>query len=417
MPPIQSLAHKGTQLVRVARRDGAAVLAGRALQRGAERLLAGARPFDLEVRRLDVEAAAVNTDDCRPGTPTPPEGPWVVNVIMNPPVERSGGMMTLTRVVHLLEQRGHDCRMYVLYKGERRQIGLHRQVAQKRFPQLRAELHDIDDGMRDADVVLATAWPTAWCAQAARSRGVRFYLVQDFEPSFYPAGSDATLAEETYRFGFHGITAGRWLAGKLSRDYGMACDSFDLGVDADCYRLDNPGYRSGVLFYARPDTERRGFELGMLALDQFARRHPDVEIHLVGQKIHWRRPTFAFTNHGHLSVAELAALYNRCAVGLVLSLTNLSLLPAELLATGCLPVMNDAENTRASFDNPHACFSPVRPDLLAAALSAAVVRSNEPDWRAEAAASVGALSWHLVADQVESGIRHGLALAAEPGAV
>ena len=414
MPQIEGLARKGRQVVRVARRDGAAVLAGRALQAGADRLLVGARPFDVGARLADLEAvAAVDVEAWRPVTVPGPGQPWVVNVVMNPPDERSGGMMTITRVIHLLEQRGHDCRMYIMYSGERRDIEHHRQVARERFPQLRAEVHDVDDGMREADVVLATAWTTAWSARAASSRGVRFYLVQDFEPWFHPASSAATLAEETYRFGFHGITAGRWLAGKLARDYGMVCDSFDLGVDLGCYRLDDPGHRNGVVFYARPDTERRGFELGMLALDQFARRHRDVEVHLVGQEIHWRRPTFAFTNHGYLPAAKLATLYNRCAVGLVLSLTNLSLLPAELLATGCLPVMNDAENTRASFDNPYACFSSARPDLLAASLSTALARSNEPGWRAEAAASVGPLSWDLVADQVETGIRCGLTRAAD----
>ena len=244
---------------------------------------------------------------------------------------------------------------------------------------------------------------------------MRFYLVQDFEPMFYPASSNATLAEETYRFGFHGLTAGRWLSTKLPREYGMPCDAFDLGVDLDTYRSTGPEQRTGVVFYARPDTERRGFELGMLALDLLARRQPGIEIHLVGQSIRWRRPTFAYTDHGHLTVAELAAVYNRCAAGLVLSLTNLSLLPAELLATGCLPVMNDAENTRASFDSPYAAYAPA--DQLADALRDAVERSNAPGWRTAAAASVGALSWDLVADQVEAGIRRGLARATTPAAV
>ena len=311
----------------------------------------------------------------------------------------------------MLEERGHDCRMYVMYMGERRDIDRDRRAVRDRFPHLRAEVHDVDDGMRPADIVLATGWPTAYCARAARSAGVRFYLVQDFEPMFYPASSNATLAEETYRFGFHGLTAGRWLSGKLSREYGMACDSFDLGVDLDTYRVENTGERNGVMFYARPATERRGYELGMLALDQFARRHPGIEIHLVGQDIRWRRPTFRYTSHGHLSAAGLAEVYNRCAAGLVLSLTNISLLPAELLAAGCLPVMNDAENTRASFDNPNAAFAAARPDLLADALAQAVTRSNTPGWREQAAASVGPLSWDLVADQVEAGIHRGLALA------
>jgi hypothetical protein len=44
--------------------------------------------------------------------------------------------------------------------------------------------------------------------------------VQDFEPYFEPVGSYSTFAENTYRFGFHGITLGEWLSKKLTNEYG-----------------------------------------------------------------------------------------------------------------------------------------------------------------------------------------------------
>jgi hypothetical protein len=130
--------------------------------------------------------------------------------------------------------------------------------------------------------------------------------------------------------------------------------------------------------------------------------------------VRWHRPAFRFVDHGHVAPSELAAIYNRCAAGLVLSLTNLSLLPAELLATGCIPVMNEGENTRASFDNPHARFAAPRPDALAAALGTAVEQATAPDGPATlaaAAASVEGRSWQLVSDQIEAGLRRGLKLA------
>ena len=237
--------------------------------------------------------------------------------------------------------------------------------------------------------------------------------MQDFEPAFYPASSNAILAEETYRFGFHGLTAGPWLSTKLRRDYGMSCDSFDLGVDLEIYRFDEAARRSGVVFYARPDTPRRGFELGMMALELLARRQPEIEIHLVGQPIRWRHPGFAFVDHGHLAPTELAALYQSCAAGLVLSLTNLSLLPNELLAAGCIPVMNDAENTRASCDNPCARFAGALPDQLADELCSVIEAPDAAEIRAAAAAHVARHSWEHVADQLESGLRRGFQLATQ----
>ena len=169
--------------------------------------------------------------------------------------------------------------------------------------------------------------------------------------------------------------------------------------------------RNGVVFYFRPDTPRRASELGMLALELFARRHPEVDIHLIGQSIRWRRPTFRYIDHGHLSTSELNVLYNQCAAGLVLSLTNMSLLPTELLASGCVPVMNDAEHTRMSCDSPFARFATPTPAALADELSAAVEQAFDPEERAKIAASVGQVGWERVADQLESGIRNGLARA------
>ena len=43
--------------------------------------------------------------------------------------------------------------------------------------------------------------------------------------------------------------------------------------------------RTGVCFYCAPETPRRAFELGVLALDLFAARHPEVDIHLFGRDV------------------------------------------------------------------------------------------------------------------------------------
>ena len=71
--------------------------------------------------------------------------------------------------------------------------------------------------------------------------------------------ADSLLAEATYRFGFHGVTAGRWLTDLLRDEYGMEADHFDFGRDA-VYALDpaiRPEQRAGVCLFARPETPRR----------------------------------------------------------------------------------------------------------------------------------------------------------------
>src|SRR5690606_520777 len=118
---------------------------------------------------------------------------------------------------------------------------------------------------------------TAYPALASPAAGGRFYFVQDLEPAFYPAGSLALLAAATYRFGFHGLTAGRWLAQRLREAYGMAADHFDFGCDLAIYgggpeRVD----RRDVCFFSRPSTPRRSHELAVVALERFAARNPGV---------------------------------------------------------------------------------------------------------------------------------------------
>ena len=399
------LADLGRQAATVLRRDGWRVVAGELLARQSAALLAAAQPFHTAARPRDL----------RESSPPPAVVPAAVpgdrltlNWVTNPPSEASGGMGTLMRAISLLEERGHTVRIYVLYKGSRRSLGRDRELARERFPHVHADVADLDRGMSPADAVVATSWPTAWAIRAAAPAAVPFYFVQDFEPWFYPASSNATLAEQTYRFGFHGVTAGPWLSQMLAREYGMVSDAFDLGVDLACYHPGGVESRSGVVFYARPDTARRGFELGMMALELFARRHPEVEIHTVGQPLRWRRPTFRFTDHGVLTPVELGDLYRRCAAGLVLSLSNLSLLPAELLACGCIPVMNDAEFTRVSCESPYARFSSPMPGSLADALADVVEHDPGAEVREEAARSVESHSWDEVGAQLDAAFRHGL---------
>jgi hypothetical protein len=57
-----------------------------------------------------------------------------------------------------------------------------------------------------------------------------------------------------------------------------------------------------------------------------------------------------------------------------LSATNVSLVPHEMLAAGCIPVVNDAERNRMVLDNPHVAYAPATPFELAAKLSEIVER-------------------------------------------
>jgi glycosyltransferase involved in cell wall biosynthesis len=208
-------------------------------------------------------------------------------------------------------------------------------------------------------------------------------------------GTDYILAENTYRFGFHGITAGGWLSSKLSADYGMTCDHYDFGADKKNYKVLNTGKRKEIFFYARPVTERRGFDLGIMALEIFHKKMPEYTINLAGWDVsEWDVP-FPYVNHTALKINELPELYNKSAVALVMSLTNMSLLPLELLACGTIPIVNDAPNNRLVSDNPFIAYTDPSPQALADALIATVTREDLPAYAKKASASVAADGWDV----------------------
>jgi glycosyltransferase involved in cell wall biosynthesis len=239
-------------------------------------------------------------------------------------------------------------------------------------------------------------------------RGKRFYLVQDFEPWFYPLGARNVLADHTYRMGFHAITAGRFLAAKLKAEYGMAADAFEFGSDSAYHLMDGASVRDGIVFYARPEpwAARRGFDLGIMALQLFAGRHPDIRIHFYGTRI--GKLPFAFKNHGLLRPSELNSIYNRCFAGLSLSMTNVSLVPHEMLAAGCIPVVNEAEHNRIVLDNPHVRYACPTPHALADMLSEVVATKDFAALATAASASVSSASWEDAGLVVERSIRRAL---------
>jgi glycosyltransferase involved in cell wall biosynthesis len=253
--------------------------------------------------------------------------------------------------------------------------------------------------MEDAHAVVATAWPTAYPVFNARCAGKRFYLVQDFEPYFHPVGSFSVLAENTYRMGFHGIAAAPWLAEKLAAEYGMTTDYFEFGCDTSRYHLLPRTKRSGVAFYCRPGAPRRGFELALMALEAFASRRPDVELHFYGTKI--GKLPYAIVDHGPVTPEQLNRIYNRCYAGLSLSLTNVSLVPHEMLAAGCIPVVNDAEHNRMVLQNPFVRYVRLEPHAIASELESIVEAGDFESLSRTAAESVRSRTWEDAGREVD----------------
>jgi hypothetical protein len=383
------------------RRDGTGDAARRVLRRLYNRFDVGSLEFPLlpedvaDSTRLQLQKAPGRAHD----------GPMTIGWICSPPGPGSGGHTTLFRMVRAMEERGHRCILF-LYDRHGGSLERHASIVRQHWPELTADIRDTFDGIAGADAYVASSWESAHVL-ASRSTGAaaRLYFIQDFEPFFHAKGTLYALAEDSYRFGFQNIALGELVARQLEQvgvDHVLA----PFGCDTSVYSLTNAdGPRSGVVYYTKPGSDRRGYLLGRLALEEFHRRHPNEPIHLYGDASDdWMIPT---VQHHRLHPRELNELYNATKAGLAISFTNITLVAEEMLAAGNLPIVTDVPFAKDVLPNEHVIWSLATAGSLADALSTAVARPIAGPERLSIAGSVRQ-GWgptqDVVAETIESAV-------------
>jgi glycosyltransferase involved in cell wall biosynthesis len=204
-----------------------------------------------------------------------------------------------------------------------------------------------------------------------------------------------------------------WLAGVLRERYGLEVAQFDMGTDLETYGPTRPERRESGLIavYGRGETSRRGVELAIAGLATLFERRLDHRVVLFGSHFPPKVP-FPCDNVGVVSPERLSALYRRASIGVVFSLTNLSLVDQEMMAAG-LPVIElDVENVSASLGRSGqlALLAKPTPEGVADAIEQLL---DDPDEAAamatRARAFVEGHTWKHAAEQVEDALYHYLA--------
>lgn len=354
-----------------------------------------------------------------PVTAKPPQsGPLKINWLIPSVTEGSGGLLGIFRAIYQLEKWGHEHRIYVVGRNPLSAERSTELVRQRYFP-VQAHIELFEGSVADSDALVATFWGTAYTARRLSNTARRFYFVQDVEYLFYAPGSLYEFTRQTYRWGFYGITLGGWIAHVLQEEFGMECSPFGFSYDREIYSPEGsiqPDHgKKRVLFYARPTTERRGFELGVLALALVAKKRPDLEFILVGFSPGAIQLPFPAVLPGVVPPAELAKWYRSSTVALVLSHTNLSLLPLELMACGCPIISNTGPNVEWLLTNDTTQLAKPTPEDLANGIL--TLLEDEPVRAGKIAAGLAfakSADWITEARKIEAAFYQGLNAAPRP---
>ena len=216
------------------------------------------------------------------------------------------------------------------------------------------------------DMFFATAWWTAHAAhETIHSNNFKeklfFYLVQDYEPNFYPWGSDYAGAIESYSFEVYPIFNTNILY-DFFRNRGISFGNkepitFGPSIDLDQYFKikREPQAVKRIALYGRPEVARNLFETCVVATKQFVEAQNlapnDVEIFSMGM-IHEDIELvngLKITSVGKLPFEDYMSFLGTVDIGIALMLSpHPSHLPLEMAAAGVDVVTNHFENKNLS---------------------------------------------------------------------
>jgi hypothetical protein len=204
----------------------------------------------------------------------------------------------------------------------------------------------------DADAVMATFWPSAYLALKFNRTQAKFYFMQDFESLFYASGTEAALADATYRFGLYGICNSPGVGDAYRAASGVPAVAFWPAVETSVFHplppgaaKHAPGEPKQVVFYGRPQRPRNAFALGMEVIARVKEALGDG-VRIVSAGAEWMPADYGMGDAmevlGLLPTLEsVADLYRHCDAGLIFMMTkHPSYQPLEYMACGCPTVSN-----------------------------------------------------------------------------
>lgn len=129
--------------------------------------------------------------------------------------------------------------------------------------------------IRNADVVIATAWPTAFSIRnLSAGKGKKFYFIQDYETW----NSNIKEVDKSYRLGLDSITTCKYLQRKMNEKFGIDSSIVFCGIDS---KLFNPSKKvlkkEKTITFIHNELDKKNTPAALEIISRIREKYPDVK--------------------------------------------------------------------------------------------------------------------------------------------
>ena len=299
----------------------------------------------------------------------------------------SGGNRIIFEYANRLQKLGNDVNLYSLAKPAKwYRVDHWKRILNKKITIIPSEFIDWLENsipinelsyndeklIPDSDILLATAWQTAYFANRLPNRkGNKFYLVQSDESIW---AREKEKAHATYCMPFKKIVVSTWLKDIMKNKYQQEANILLNPVNKSLFYRKTENLSSVFrVCFLHHDYEFKGYKEAMEAVKIVRSRNYKIEPVVFGEKIQDPSPLyedagFRFEYHYRPTGEALRQLYTSCGIYMCASWHEGSGLPGmEAIACGAALVTTDTGGSRDyALDGETALVSPPRqPEQLA----------------------------------------------------
>lgn len=283
-----------------------------------------------------------------------------VNFIV-PEISRTGGMNIIFKYANLLKDKGHDVILYTpvipfnphkggvkwyYFKFQIRTLLKWLFAGKNKLPEniypykFKIKFVPIMLNMfvRDADVSIATSWPTAYPVyHFSASKGRKYYLIQDYEIW----NSNVSAVDKTYTMPLKRIVCCRHMQNLLMEKFGSDSELIYIGLDRERFNNSDKKYNNPrVILFNDHSLPNKNVEGSIYTAEKLKAEFPELVFRAFGVKEYHKMPDFVeFTVNP--DDKRITKLYSEADIFIFASkYEGFGSPPSEAMACECAVVAN-----------------------------------------------------------------------------